>query len=46
MYQSQNQQEKYQVVASDIDVLEGRKQGYLKLYNTGRSFTMAKIKTD
>lgn len=46
MYQSQNQQDRYQVVASDIDFLEGRKQGYLKLYNTGRAFTMAKIKTD
>lgn len=46
MYQSQNQQEKYQVVASDIDILQGRKQGYLKLYDTGRSFTMAKIKSD
>ncbi|HEY7161314.1 MAG TPA: hypothetical protein VH815_08640, partial [Acidobacteriota bacterium] len=46
MYQSQNEQEKYQVVASDIDILEGRKQGYLKLYDRGRSFTMAKIKSD
>jgi tetratricopeptide (TPR) repeat protein len=46
MYQSQKQQDKYQVVASDIDILEGRKQGYLKLYDTGRAFTMAKIKTD
>lgn len=46
MYQSQNHQEKYKVVVSDIDTLEGRKQGYLKLYNTGRSFTMAKIKSD
>ncbi len=46
MYQSQNQQDKYQVVASDIDILEGRKQGYLKLYDSGRAFTMAKIKTD
>jgi tetratricopeptide (TPR) repeat protein len=45
MYQSQNQ-ERYQVVSSDIDILEGRKQGYLKLYDPGRSFTMAKIKTD
>jgi tetratricopeptide (TPR) repeat protein len=46
MYQSQNQQEKYQAVASDIDILEGRKHGYLKLYYAGRSFTIAKIKTD
>lgn len=46
MYQSQNQKDKYQVVVSDIDILEGRKQGYLKLYSSGRAFTMAKIKTD
>ncbi|MCI0614181.1 tetratricopeptide repeat protein [bacterium] len=46
MYQSQNQKDKYQVVASDIDILEGRKQGYLKLNSSGRAFTMAKIKTD
>jgi hypothetical protein len=46
MYQSQNQQEKYQAVASNIDILEGRKQGYLKPYDPGRSFTMAKLKTD
>jgi hypothetical protein len=46
MYQSQNEQEKYKVVASDIDILEGEKQGYLKLYDTGRSFTMAKLKDE
>lgn len=46
LYQSQKEQDKYKVVASDIDILEGRKQGYLKLYDSGRAFTMAKIKTD
>lgn len=44
MYQSRNEQEKYQKVAADIDILEGRTQGNLILYGTGRRFTLAELK--
>jgi tetratricopeptide (TPR) repeat protein len=44
MYQSRNEQDKYRKVSSDIDVLEGRIQGQLKLYDSGRNFTLAELK--